>query len=107
MAIRNKDEILSAIKEFIGENTDDSTLAMLEDIDDTFNDFTNRLDGTEDYKTQYDELKTKFDTLDSDWRKKYQERFFNPTKEDEQNHDDHNKNENEKKSYEDLFKTGE
>lgn len=107
MAIRNKDEILSAIKSFIGENTDDSTLAMLEDIDDTFNDFTSRLDGKDDYKAQYDELKTKYDTIDSEWRKKYQERFFNPTKEDEQNQDDHNTQDNEKKSYEDLFKTGE
>lgn len=106
MAIKNKDEILKAIKEFIGDNTDDNTLAMLEDIDDTFNDFTNRLDGTEDYKSQYDEMKSKYDTLDSEWRKKYQERFFNPTKEEEQqnviDHDD-----SEKKSYEDLFKTGE
>lgn len=105
MAIKNKDEILKAVKEFIGEKTDDSTLAMLEDIDDTFNDFAKRLDGKEDYKSQYDELKAKYDTVDSEWRKKYQERFFNPPKDEQQNIEDHN--DSEKKSFDDLFKTGE
>lgn len=78
MAIKSKDEILTAVRDFIGENTDDTTLAMLEDIDDTFNDFDTRLNDNTDYKQKYEEN-------DAEWRKRYHDRFFDGgTNEDEE-----------------------
>ena len=67
--IKTKDEILNAIREFVGENTDDATLQLLEDVDDTFADFANKTENSEDWKAKYE-------ANDEEWRKKYRDRFF-------------------------------
>ncbi len=67
--IKSKDEILSAIRDFVGENTDDATLQFLEDVDDTFAEFTKSSEETEDWKAKYE-------ANDAEWRKKYRDRFF-------------------------------
>lgn len=99
MAIKTKDEILSAVKEFIGENTDDSTIQMLEDIDDTFKDFDTRLNDTTDYKTMYEEN-------DAEWRKRYHDRFFGGGEDEEDVLGTPKQTQqSEKLHFEDLFKT--
>lgn len=76
MAVRNKDEILASIQTRLGEQTDDESIAFLEDITDTLNDLETRAqgDGT-DWRAKYEQN-------DADWRKKYTERFYNKPPED-------------------------
>lgn len=65
--IKNKEELLSAFAELIGENNSDEVIAFLEDLTDTFDDFGERL--SEDWKSKYEEN-------DRDWREKYTKRFY-------------------------------
>lgn len=70
MAIKSHDEILEAIRERIGDSTDDESLAFLEDVTDTLNDLESKASDTTDWKTKYEKN-------DLAWREKYRERFFN------------------------------
>ena len=56
MAVKNKDEILEAIKTRVGDSTDDETISFLEDVSDTLTDLETRASGDgEDWKTKYEE----------------------------------------------------
>ena len=70
MAVKTREEILESFRTILGENPDDDSIAFLEDVTDTLNDFEKRPkgDGT-DWKSKYEEN-------DASWRKKYTERFF-------------------------------
>lgn len=70
MAVRTREEILAEVRARLGEQTDDETIAFLEDISDTFSDLETKAkgDGT-DWKAKYEEN-------DAEWRKKYTERFY-------------------------------
>lgn len=66
MAVKTKDEIISAIVDLIGDNAPDEHLAILEDVTDTLT----------DYETRYSEdWESKYKQLDADWRKRYIDRF--------------------------------
>jgi hypothetical protein len=69
MAVRTKEELLNDIKGIIGESTDDTSIILLEDISDTFDELESRSADTEDWKTKYEEN-------DAEWRRKYTDRFF-------------------------------
>ena len=91
MAVLSFDELIAKIKTKIGEDTSDESIALLEDVTDTFN--ANN-DG-EDWKTKYEEN-------DKEWRKKYIDRFSGsggsaPDEEEEEE-------EEEKTTFGDLFK---
>lgn len=102
MAIRTSEELLESIRIRVGDQTDDETIAFLEDVTDTMNDLNSKAAGQEDWKKKYEDN-------DAEWRKKYTDRFFtggvdsqvvevsepNPTVEDKP------------KTFEDLFKIGE
>lgn len=98
MAIKDRDSILAAIKQMIGDNTSDEALAILEDLTDTFNNFEELVKDTSDWKQKYNEL-------DETWRKRYKERFFSGTSPDdvieEQKEDVVDDAEN--RTYDDLF----
>ena len=66
MAVRTTQEIIDALKESFGESPDDTQLAMLEVVSDTFSDLNERC--SEDWKTKYEEN-------DKAWRKRYTDRF--------------------------------
>lgn len=66
MAVKTTQEIIDALKSSFGESPDDTQLAMLEDVSDTFTDLNER--SGEDWKTKYEEN-------DKAWRKRYTERF--------------------------------
>lgn len=70
MAVKTREEILAELKSRIGEQTDDETIAFLEDVTDTLSDLETKAkgDGT-DWKAKYEEN-------DAEWRKKYTERFY-------------------------------
>ena len=70
MAVKTKEEILTAVKTRVGEQNDDDTIAFIEDISDTLSDLETKAqgDGT-DWKSKYEEN-------DAEWRKRYTERFY-------------------------------
>lgn len=89
MAVRTRDELITAVNTIIGETPDDNGLSLLEDISDTFESY----DDTEDWKTKYEEN-------DAEWRKRYKERFEGKKVIVEENEDDDKK---EKTKFEELF----
>lgn len=99
MAVKNKEEILEAIKTRVGENTDDETISFLEDVSDTLTDLETRATSNgEDWKTRYEEN-------DKSWRERYTSRFF--SKEPEPDPKPEPEPEPEvKKTFSDLFKEG-
>ena len=70
MAVKTREEILAEVKARVGEQTDDETIAFLEDVSDTLTDLETKAkgDGT-NWKAKYEEN-------DAEWRKKYTERFY-------------------------------
>lgn len=70
MAVRTREEILESLKNRIGNQSDDETIAFLEDVTDTLSDLEERAKGDGvDWKGKYEEN-------DAEWRKKYTDRFF-------------------------------
>lgn len=65
--IRTLEELLSDV----GEGTDDNTLALLENIRDTYNDLSSKASDPENWKQRYEDN-------DKEWRKKYRDAFMNP-----------------------------
>lgn len=102
MAVRTREELLKIVRDYVKDNTDDATLQLLEDVDDTFKDFADKQKDETDWKA-------KFEENDKEWRTKYKERFMsggddekkdnNPTPADEKKEED----EDEKETFNDLF----
>nr|DAU33452.1 MAG TPA: hypothetical protein [Caudoviricetes sp.] len=94
MAVKTREEILESFKTRLGENPDDDSIAFLEDVTDTLNDFEKRAkgDGT-DWKSKYEEN-------DANWRKKYTDRFFS----DEPEPEPEPEPDNTPRTFSDLFK---
>ena len=65
--IRTLEELLSDV----GEGTDDNTLALLENIRDTYNDLSSKASDPENWKQRYEDN-------DKEWREKYRNAFMNP-----------------------------
>ena len=84
MAKRTKEELLTSVKELLGDRNDDTALSFLEDLSDTISDGENI-----DFKQKYEEQVQANKTLEETWRKKYTERFFSP---DASHNDNHNTN---------------
>ena len=91
MAVKTIDEIMTKVREIIGEDDSDEAIEFVEDISDTLESFSN----AEDWKTKYEEN-------DKKWREKYRDRFFTPKEEVEED-DIEEPEEKEKKKFEDLF----
>ncbi len=79
--VRQKDDLLNALRERLGEQTDDASLAILEDVSDTIDDYETKTNDNTNWKEKYEEN-------DAQWREKYRDRFFNTGSEDEQEDDD-------------------
>lgn len=67
--IRTKSELLDSIKARLGDDTSDEALALVEDINDTIDDFESKTSDSTNWKQKYEEN-------DSQWRQKYKDRFF-------------------------------
>lgn len=97
--VKTKDEILEAIKSRIGEDNSDETIAFLEDITDTLNDYEDKTKTDTDWKAKYEEN-------DKEWRKRYTDRFFNNDDGKGDNGDDETGKEDEPKTpttFDELF----
>lgn len=93
-----KDELLSRIREKIGDDTSDEALSLIEDISDTINDYEEKTKEETEWEKKYKEN-------DDAWRKKYKERFFNsPAKEEPQNDEPEDEENKKPLTYDNLFK---
>lgn len=93
--IKSKEEILTLLKDRIGEDTSDEAIGFIEDVTDTFNDLEEKGKGQENWKEKYEEN-------DKAWRQKYRDRFYSsvPDEPDPEEPDEKPA----KHRYEDLFK---
>lgn len=92
MARLSKDELIEKIKKYVGDRTDDETIEIIEDISDSID------------SPDADEWKKKYEENDKMWRDKYISRFYEK-KEDELNTPtEHEEEEKEYNSFDDLFK---
>ena len=101
MSIKSREELLNGAKAIFGDSETDEVLEFLGDITDTLDDYENKVKDKEDWKMKYEEN-------DSNWRKKYKERFFssNEPKQDDSFDDLNEPDEPEPpKNFSDLFKT--
>lgn len=91
MAKLSKDELIKKVKKYVGDRTDDETIEIIEDITDSID------------SSDADEWKQKYEENDKMWRDKYVSRFFDKKEEDLETPTEHEEEEKEYNSYEDLF----
>lgn len=97
MAVKNRDEILEAIRKRVGEDTSDEAISLLEDVTDTFTDYETRVADKTDWKAKYDEM-------DASWRKKYMDRFSGTTGEEIKDEQvEQIKDDSEPRTFDELF----
>lgn len=75
MAKVSKEEFISSLSAFIGDNSTDEALKLLEDASDTIESETD----VSKYLTEIDELKNKIVETENTWREKYKSRFTDYT----------------------------
>lgn len=99
MAVKTKEELMCFIKEKTKDDTSDDTLAFIEDINDTFNDYDNRIRDSTDWKQKYEDN-------DKEWRQKYRDRFFSGELNENDKSEEKNEKEEKKtpRTFADLFK---
>ena len=76
-----RDELMSAVASIVGDRTDDEALAFVENVTDTFD--TDASAELETANATIAELKQKLSNTDNEWRKKYRDRFYGGTDEEE------------------------
>ena len=78
MAVRSGEELLEKIKAVIGDNTDDASLELIEDVTDTITDYDSRVaEGkASEWEVKYNEMAAERDAVEAEWRKRYRDRFF-------------------------------
>lgn len=64
--VKTKAEIMEEIMAYIGDRSDDQTIALVENISDTIDDYA-----------AHDDYEKKLMAVESEWRRKYIERFMN------------------------------
>lgn len=91
MAKLSKEELLEKVKVYVGDRTDDETIEIIEDISDSFD------------TSDADEWKQKYEDNDKMWRDKYVSRFYDKKEDERDTPTEHEEEEKEYSSYEDLF----
>lgn len=100
MAIRTKEELMTAIRDRVGDDTSDEVISIIEDLSDTLDDYDARIADSGDWKARYEQN-------DAEWRKKYRDRFFNGSRDDDPDDNPEETEGNEVLTFEELFKEGE
>lgn len=95
MAIVSKEDLIKRLSEKFGDDNSDEVIQLTEDLSDTLNDFDSRINDTEDWKA-------KFEENDNMWRKKYKDRFLEPSDNEEEIHEQ-DEGENTNVTFNDLF----
>lgn len=95
MAIVSKEDLIKRLSEKFGDDNSDEVIQLTEDLSDTLNDFDSRINDTEDWKA-------KFEENDNMWRKKYKDRFLEPSDNEEEIHEQ-DEDEKTNVTFNDLF----
>lgn len=91
MAKLTKDELIEKVRKYVGDRTDDETIEIIEDISDSID------------SSDADEWKQKFEENDKMWRDKYISRFLEKKEDELDTPTEHEEEEKEYNSFEDLF----
>lgn len=91
MAVLPKDELIEKVRQYVGDRTDDMSIEVLEDISDSINSYDD------------DEWKKKYEENDKMWRDKYISRFVEKKDDEPDTPTEHEEEEKEYNSFEDLF----
>lgn len=91
MAKLSKDELIEKVKKYVGDRTDDETIEIIEDISDSID------------SSDADEWRQKFEKNDKMWRDKYISRFLEKNEDELDTPTEHEEEEKEYNSFEDLF----
>lgn len=91
MAKLSKDELIEKVKKYVGDRTDDETIEIIEDISDSID------------SSDADEWKKKFEENDKMWRDRYISRFVEKKEDELDTPAEHEQEEKEYNSFEDLF----
>lgn len=92
MAKLSKDELIEKVRKYVGDRTDDETIEIIEDISDSID------------SSDADEWKQKYEENDKMWRDKYISRFVDKKEDEPDTPTEHDEEEKEYNSFEDLFK---
>lgn len=92
MARLTRDELIEKVRKYVGDRTDDETIEIIEDISDS-------IDSSDD-----DEWRQKFEENDKMWRDKYISRFLEKKEDELDTPTEHEEEEKDYNSFEDLFK---
>lgn len=91
MAKLTKDELIKKVRKYVGDRTDDETIEIIEDISDSID------------SSDADEWRQKFEENDKMWRDKYISRFLEKKEDELDTPTEHEEEEKEYNSFEDLF----
>ena len=91
MAKLSKDELIEKVKKYVGDRTDDETIEIIEGISDSID------------SSDADEWKKKFEENDKMWRDRYISRFVEKKEDEPDTPTEHEEEEKEYNSFEDLF----
>lgn len=91
MAKLSKDELIEKVRKYVGDRTDDETIEIIEDLSDSID------------SSDADEWKKKYEENDKMWRDKYISRFVEKKEDEPDTPTEHDDEEKEYNSFEDLF----
>lgn len=91
MAKLSKEELIKKVKKYVGDRTDDETIGIIEDISDSID------------SSDADEWKQKYKENDKMWRDRYISRFLDKKEDEIDTPTEHEEEEKEYISFEDLF----
>lgn len=91
MAKLSKDELIEKVRKYVGDRKDDDTIEIIEDISDSID------------SSEADEWKQKYEENDKMWRDKYISRFVEKKEDELDTPTEHEDEEKEYNSFEDLF----
>lgn len=91
MAKLSKDELIEKVRKYVGDRTDDDSIELIEDISDSID------------SSDADEWKKKYEENDKMWRDKYISRFVEKKEDEPDTPTEHDEEEKEYNSFEDLF----
>ena len=94
--VLNNDDFVKSVKSIIGDRTDEESINFIENMTDTYNSLVADKDVT---NTAWEQ---KYNALNETWSKRYKDRFLSGS--DEQQNNENHEDDNEPKSYSDLFK---
>lgn len=91
MAKLSKDELIEKVRKYVGDRKDDETIEIIEDISDSID------------SSDADDWKKKYEENDKMWRDKYISRFVEKKEDNWETPTEHEEEEKEYSSFEDLF----